>query len=416
MSSKEDILKKGQKTAKIATIATIILALVKGAVGFFSGSILLIADAIHSAVDVLAIFSSWFGLKISQKKYSDKFPYGYYKAENFATLIASLFIFYAAYEIFVESYAKIFIPSSLDMPLIALAVPLMSSLVSYFIAVYEDRVGREIKSQSLIANAQESKADVLSSLVIFGGILLSYFNIRYVESVVGTGLSLMIVKIGYQNAKIAIYSLMDASLDKDLEKNIKKTILQIKNIKDVSNLKLRQSGLFIFGEISIKLLENINVKRAHDISDLIENEVKAKFSEIESLSIHVEPYTLDTMKILLPIIEDNGMRSEIVDHFGRAKHFLFVSVKDKKIISHYIKENIYTKEKIRAGLSSAKNILDEKVNVLLTKKIGEISFHTLRDNFVDIYTVKSNNANQAVIDFIENKLEKLERPTHLSDK
>jgi predicted Fe-Mo cluster-binding NifX family protein len=60
--------------------------------------------------------------------------------------------------------------------------------------------------------------------------------------------------------------------------------------------------------------------------------------------------------------------------------------------------------------------LDEKVNVLLTKKIGEISFHTLRDNFVDIYTVKSNNANQAVIDFIENKLEKLERPTHLSDK
>jgi cation diffusion facilitator family transporter len=416
MSNKEFILKKGQKTAKIATIATILLALIKGVVGFFSGSILLIADAVHSAVDVLAIFSSWFGLKISQKKYSDKFPYGYYKAENFATLIASLFIFYAAYEIFVESYAKIFIPSSLDMPLIALAVPLMSSLVSYFIAVYEDRVGREIKSQSLIANAQESKADVLSSLVIFGGILLSYFNIRYVESVVGTGLSLMIVKIGYQNAKIAIYSLMDASLDKDLEKNIKKTILQIKNIKDVSNLKLRQSGLFIFGEISIKLLENINVKRAHDISDLIENEVKAKFSEIESLSIHVEPYTLDTMKILLPIIEDNGMRSEIVDHFGRAKHFLFVSVKDKKIISHYIKENIYTKEKIRAGLSSAKNILDEKVNVLLTKKIGEISFHTLRDNFVDIYTVKSNNANQAVIDFIENKLEKLERPTHLSDK
>jgi predicted Fe-Mo cluster-binding NifX family protein len=226
----------------------------------------------------------------------------------------------------------------------------------------------------------------------------------------------MIIKIGYQNAKIAIYSLMDASLDEDLEKNIRKTILQIKNIKDISSLKLRQSGLFIFGDVSIKLLENINVKRAHDISDQIENEVKARFPEIESLLIHVEPYKQNMIKILLPIAQDNGMESELVDHFGRAKYFLFVSLKDKKVVSYYTKENIYIKEKVRAGLSTAKNILDEKVNVLLTREIGEISFHILRDHFVDIYLVKSNNVKQSVDDFIEDKLERLDSSTHLSDK
>ncbi len=417
MSNKEDILKKGQKTAKIATIATILLALIKGIVGFLSGSLLLIADAIHSAIDVIAIFSSWFGLKISQKKYSEKFPFGYYKAENFATLIASLFIFYAAYEIFTESYKKLFETSlPLELPLIALAVPLVSSFVSYFIAIYEDKVGKEIKSQSLIANAQESKTDVLSSLVIFGGILLSYFNIRYIESIIGMGLSLMIIKIGYQNAKIAVYSLMDANLDEELEKKVKKTILKIKNVKEVSALKLRQSGLFVFGESSIKLLGNINVSRAHDTSDLIEKEVKKRFPEIESLAIHIEPYEPDTLKILIPITDDRGLDSEIIDHFGRAKYLLFVSLKNKKITSSYVKKNTYTEKEIQAGLSTAKNILNEKVNILLTKKIGEISFHTLRDSFVDIYLVKTNNINQAINDFIENKLKKLDKSTHISDK
>ncbi len=416
MSNKASILKKGQRTAKLATIATVFLAFTKAVIGILSGSILLIADAIHSAVDVLAIFSSWFGLRISQKKYSEKFPYGYYKAENFATLIASLLIFYAAYEIFVESYSKFFRVSSLDLPMIALAVPLVSALISYFIAVYEDRVGKEIGSQSLIANAQESKIDVASSLIIFGGILLTYYNIKYVESVVGIGLSLMIAKIGYQNAKIAIYSLMDASLDEELEKNVRKAILKIENIKEVSSLKLRQSGLFIFGEVSVKMMGNINVKRAHDISDLIENKIKKKFSEIESLVVHVEPYKSDTIKILIPISEDKGMDSKIINHFGRAQNFLFVTVKDKDIVSHYTKKNIYTKKEVRAGLSSAKNILDEKINVLLTKKIGEISFYTLRDNFVDIYLAKSNSAEQAVSDFLDGKLKKIEKSTHLSDK
>ncbi len=416
MSNKEDVLKKGQKAAKLATIATIMLVILKGLVGVLSGSILLVADAIHSTVDMFAIFSSWFGLRISRKEFSEKFPYGYYKAENFATLIASLFIFYAAYEIIIESYHKFFETPFVELPFVVLAVPLISALISYFIAIYEDRIGKEIKSQSLIANAQESKIDVISSLVIFLGILLAYFNVRYVESLIGFSLSLMIIKIGYQNAKVAIYSLMDASLDAELETKIKKIILKIENVDEISVLKLRQSGLFVFGEAKIKMKGNINVQRAHDISDMIEKKIKNKFPEIESLTIHIEPYKPDVIKILIPIGDDHGLDSKIVNHFGRAKNFLFITIKNNNIISFYIKKNVYTEKEIRAGLSTAKSILDENINILLTKKIGEISFHTLRDNFIDIYLVKSNNVKQAVNDFLENKLRKMEKATHLSDK
>ena len=416
MPKKEKILKKGQRTAMLATWATIFLALSKAAAGILSGSILLLADAVHSAVDTMAIFFSWFGLKISQKKYSDKFPYGYFKAENFAALIASLFILYAAYEIFFASYNKLFVPAELSVPVVALAVPLISALVSYFIAVYEDKVGKEIKSQSLIANAQESKIDTISSLVIFGGILLSYFNINYVESVIGMILAFMVAKIGFQNVRIAVYSLMDASLDKNLERNVKKLILNTKNVKKVNRLKLRQSGLFVFGEVAIKIAGNINVKRAHEIAREIEEKVKSKFSEIESLLIHVEPYRAEVLKILIPINDDNGLDSKIIEHFGRAKNFLLVTIKNKKILSFKVKNNIHINEKVRAGLAVAKNGLDENIDIVLTKEIGEISFYALRDNLIDIYLVESDNAKKEINNFLENKLKRLDKPTHLSNK
>jgi len=414
--NKERILKKGARAAKIATIATVFLAITKGVIGFLSGSLLLVADAIHSAVDIAAIFSSWFGLKISQKKYNKKFPYGYYKAENFATIIASFFIFYAAYEIFLESYDKFFVITDFKLPLLVLTVPLSSAVVSYAIAIYEDKVGKEINSQSLVANAQESKVDVVSSLVIFGGILLAYFKIGYIEGIVGMGLSFMIIKIGYQNAKIAIYSLMDASPDKELEEGIKELILGIDDVKDLSGLKLRQSGLFVFGEATIKLLKNMNVARAHDISEIIEIKVKESFSQIDALSIHIEPYKTDSIKLLIPVKEDNGLDSGIVMHFGRAKYLLFITLEDKKISSFYVKENIYFDKDIQVGLLVSRNVLGEKVDAILTKEIGEIAFHLLRDSFVEIYLIKVADVKQSIEDFNQGNLKKLEKSTHLSNK
>ncbi len=414
-SNKDKILKKGKKVASAATIATIILAVIKAIVGALTGSILLIADAVHSAVDVIAILSSWFGLKISQKKYSEKFPYGYYKAENFATLIASFFIFYAAYGIFKESYLKLFIAPQLEIPLLALSVPLFSAFISYFIAYYENKIGKEINSQSLIANAQESKIDVFSSLIVFGGVFLAYFNISYIESIIGMALALMITKIGWQNAKIAIFSLMDASLDKELEENVKKDIIHIPEVKEISELKLRQSGLFVFGEAKIRLAKNLNVERAHDIADKIEKKIKKKYSKIEFLTIHIEPYQPENIKILIPVNNQSGLESEIAEHFGRAQYFLFINIKNNQIISHYIKKNPFIAKKIRSGLAAAKEILKEKVNVVITKEIGEISFHALRDNLIDIYLTKGENVKRAINNFLNERLKKLEKATHLSD-
>ena len=99
VEEKVDRLKEGEKTAGIVTGITFLLALVKGLIGFLSGSVILMTDALHSAADSTTGFASWLGLKISQRKPNEKFPYGYYKAENLATFYICLHLVYACRDI-----------------------------------------------------------------------------------------------------------------------------------------------------------------------------------------------------------------------------------------------------------------------------------------------------------------------------
>jgi predicted Fe-Mo cluster-binding NifX family protein len=309
------------------------------------------------------------------------------------------------------------VETNLNIPFLAMLVPLFSAFLSYLIAHYENKVGKEINSQSLIANAQESKIDVISSLIIFGGIILAYFNIRYVEGVLGMGLSFMILKIGLQNAKIAVYSLMDANMDKELEDQVLKSMRNIKGVRKVINLKLRQAGLFIFAEADIQLDKNLNVDQAHDIADNIEEKIKNKYKKIENLTVHIEPYEKDEIKILIPVDENGGnLDLRTVNHFGRAKYFLFVVLKNKKIISSYTKKNDFFEKEVRSGLGASKEVLQENIDVLITQRIGEISFHTLHDALVDVYLSDKERSGEAIEDFIAGRLEKLKKATHGSDK
>jgi len=76
--------KKGERAAKLSALIISVLSLVKGIIAFFSGSVALLASAIDSFSDIFSSIAVSVGLKLIQKKPSDRFPYGYYKTETFA--------------------------------------------------------------------------------------------------------------------------------------------------------------------------------------------------------------------------------------------------------------------------------------------------------------------------------------------
>lgn len=91
-------LGRDKKAALVSIVVTAFLAVIKYSVGILSGSIALVADAVHSLTDVISSIGVLLGLKISSRKPTEAFPYGFYKAENIVSLLLALAIFYAGYD------------------------------------------------------------------------------------------------------------------------------------------------------------------------------------------------------------------------------------------------------------------------------------------------------------------------------
>jgi len=88
-----------------------------------------------------------------------------------------------------------------------------------------------------------------------------------------------------------------------------------------------------------------------------------------------------------------------------------LKVKGKKTESLNFRANPFKEKEVRAGLAVVRFLLEENPDILITKEIGPISFHTLRDNLVEIYKAESGNINEIIKAFFEDRLIKLEVPT-----
>jgi cation diffusion facilitator family transporter len=411
-NKKKTGLAKGEKLAGLAIWLEGFLAIAKAVIGFASGSLVLISDAVHSASDLLSIITSWLGLKIAQKKATKRFSYGYYKAENIGTLIISGLIIYGFWEMFTQGFSSLTCPSQVSIPLLAMGVSLVDALFLFFFGNYEVKVGEEIGAQSLIAMGKENRTHIFSSSAVLIGTLAAFYQIPYLEGIITMGISLLILEIGLSSGKEAVLSLMDVSPGKEVEEKVAQAIKESPGVEEFWDLKLRKSGPYVFGQVKVGVRKFIDVNRAHEIADKIEKRVKRAVSNIDSLAVHIEPFKSDFSHLAIPVKDKRDLESALDNRFGRAEYFLFVNLKKDQIMGFYFIENKFKDKKIRAGLASAKLIADQKSQILLANQVGEISFHILRDNLVDIYQAKkAKTAKEAINLFLKGEASQLLEPT-----
>jgi cation diffusion facilitator family transporter len=409
-------LKKGQKVAFIATSVTLLLALMKGTIGYLFDSKILVADAFHSSADLLAIFASGFGLWLASQKKTARFPYGLYKAETLASFIVGMLIVWAGVEILIDGYHKLFHITHVHMfPILPVSVSVISVITAYFIARKEKAVGKLINSQSLIANANESFLDIFTSLVVLIGILLAYARIPYVEGSIIILISLLILKLGIKNIWTSLLVLMDANLDPKLQSEIEEEINCIYGVKGVSEVMIRQSGPFKMVECKIETSPSLPLYKAHELANKAEDYIIENYKHIESVFIHVEPSREKVVSAIIPVKDINGLDSKVHGHFGRAPYFAVLRLNNNnnntEIEDFYFNE--FLGEKKHIGIKVIKAIIKYKIDLLFTSKIGEISFYMLKENFVDIYKAEEDLSIREIVEnYRNNQLEQITSPTH----
>ena len=407
-------LKQGQRIAFIAMLAAFLMAVMKAIVGYLFDSEILIADALHSGADLVSNFAAGFGLWLASRKKTVKFPYGLYRAETLACFVIGGFIVFAGIEILKEGYDKILRLEVVNsFPFLPVSASIVSSVTAFFIARKQRTVGRSIGSQSLIVNSREAFLDIFTSLIVLMGILLAYAHIPYVEGSIIILISLLILKLGFQNIWTSLMILMDANLDPELQLEIEEKINQIYGVKGVSEVKIRQSGPFKMVECIIATRPSLSLYKAHELADKVEDFIAENYEHIESVFIHVEPIKEEIVSAIIPVQNIDGLNSRTHGHFARAPYFIILKLSDNRATIEDFYSNEFLGEKRHVGVKVARVVVRYKMDMLFASNIGEISFHMLKDNLIDIYKAEEGLSVKEVLESHRlSKLQPLASPTH----
>jgi cation diffusion facilitator family transporter len=413
-AEKRLLLQRGQRIALVSSLVTLFVALVKGLVGYGFDSSLLVADAFHSAGDVVTIAASGFGLWLAARKKSEKFPYGLFRAETIASLFIGLLILWAGVEMAGNGYAKLFHRQVMaDFPILPFCAVLLSIVASFFLAKKQKEVGKAINSQSLLAASRETHLDIYVSGAVFVGILLTYWGIPYAEGGFILIISLLILKLGGEIVRISFLSLLDANLDPALQTEIGSMISAIEGVRGVHGIRIRRAGPFRMVDCTIETNPYLSLYKAHELADRVEESIIGGYRNIDTVFVHVEPFREKALLALLPVVSVNGLDSLIHEHFGKAPYFALVRLEENGLSLEDFFYNEFLDEKIHVGVRIVKAISASGVAILFTKQIGELAFSLLKERFVDIYQVEGNpSVKEIVAAYRENRLARLHGPTH----
>ncbi|HDH99133.1 MAG TPA: cation transporter, partial [bacterium] len=199
-----------ERVSLISVCVNIALAAGKLGVGLFVNSIALIADGLHSSLDIFSSFVTFLGIKISKRPVDERHPYGFYRVESLAGLFVALLLFTSAVWIIWEGINSFLSPEPVYFSSWAIGLMVLSIVLNELMARLKFRYGRKYESLSLVADAEHSRADVLSSL----GVLIGLFLVRYyafADAVVAILIGLYIVWESFKVGREITDSLLDVS-------------------------------------------------------------------------------------------------------------------------------------------------------------------------------------------------------------
>jgi len=240
-----------------------------------------------------------------------------------------------------------------------------------------------------------------------------------VEAIIGFAISVYVLIRGLSFGKDAVLVLMDVSPSPQRVKEMKEIALSVHGVEGIHDIRLRKSGPVFFGEMHVELQEGLSLEKAHAMSEEIETRTKERFKDLELVTVHVGLAHGKKTRIAIPIMEDNGLDSSVSPHFGSAPYFAFIEVEEGQIVSFNIKKNEAAKLWHKKGIQAANISVEEKVDVVLVRSIGEGPFHVLGDNLKQIYYVpQSMEIREGVRLLTQNLLERMVSPTekHEEDK
>ncbi len=395
------------KVMSVSIITNTFLSLIKIIIGFICKSSALLADGVHSFSDLLTDFFAIIGNIMAKKPADEKHPYGHGKIEYLTSIGISIVIIILGLTIINNSMHSKVVMSSLIVSIVSL----ITITLKYLLSEYIIRKGKKLENNILIASGKESRADVISSLVVFISAILSVFSkyievFKYSDKIAGIIVGILIIRTGFLILKENISIILgEQEIKGETLNKIRKIILNNKDIKTIDELIILKFGHCYKVSMEVSMNPDLTLLECHTIVDKLEKKLKKEVEKIEYITVHVNPYhKLEEFNLTDACDDNKDFIFNMVEKLTPKKdisNYVNKHLKDTKIIKKndqviggviYYKENsrylldlIYIKDKYQ-NLGIGHNIIK---NLIDNQKKNKTQLEVLKSNIKAIKLYKN---------------------------
>ena len=287
---------KGKKAGAVGIFVNILLAVAKLMVGFISGSVSIIADALNNLMDGASSIVTLVGFKLAEKPADEEHPFGHARSEYLAGLVVSMMIFVVGYELVISSVKKIIYPSAVDFSLPVAIVLLLSIIVKLGLSAYYRKVGSEIVSKTLMAASVDSRNDVVMTSAVFVASVIEFFGKVQIDGYIGLAVAVFIVYSGIMLAKETMSPLLGEGINEELKDVLEDYILSCPKVVGCHDLIVHDYGPnHRFASIHVEMDKAEDPLVCHEIIDDMEEECMR--SHGVHMVIHYDPIVTDDPEV-----------------------------------------------------------------------------------------------------------------------
>ncbi|WP_051237056.1 cation diffusion facilitator family transporter [Paenibacillus pinihumi] len=284
-------IRQGEKGAWVSIGAYIVLSSLKLINGYLFLSSALLADGFNNLTDIVASLAVLIGLRISQKPPDKDHPYGHFRAETIAALIASFIMATVGIQVLITAVSSLFSGKEEAPGMVTFWVAIGAAICMYGVYMYNNRLARQIDNHALMAAAKDNLSDALVSTGAAVGILGARMGLPWLDAAAAVVVGIIICKTAWDIFYSSTHALTDG-FDAGRLMSLRSSIERVQGVRTIADIKARVHGSNVLVDVIVQVDPKMTLIESHRICDEIERKMEKKHN-IMSVHVHVEPYMED---------------------------------------------------------------------------------------------------------------------------
>jgi len=261
-----------RQVAQNSVFAAIAITVLKFVVGFSTGSLGIMSEALHSSLDLIAAVITMFSVRVSDKPADADHQYGHGKVENFSAFIETGLLLLTCVWIVYEAVKRLFFRSvEIEPSAWAFAVMFFSIVMDFWRSRSLKRVADKYDSQALQADALHFRTDIWSSSVVIIGLLLVWAGrltgnvyLEKADPISALAVAGVVVYVSWRLARQTIDALLDAA-PVGIRAQIIDEVEAVPGVLEIERVRIRRAGNRYFVDIAVGLARNVSFQKSEQV-------------------------------------------------------------------------------------------------------------------------------------------------------